>query len=212
MRRLFSIGSFLLILSLSDARAGQVTIGEAKLAFTPPAGYCELDHTQARDADFVRTVASALGSETRVLAAFAACDQLVIWRKGLLTYLRDYGFLTVARADETRTISDGRPTLVRALAAALRGATPALSQPGEPGRVDDLGVLDADDRAVYLGMVTEVETPDGRLRDALEVSAMTLIRGKLLSYVLYGEFAGRASIDAMLGRQRADLDRLIAAN
>jgi hypothetical protein len=41
---------------------------------------------------------------------------------------------------------------------------------------------------------------------------MTLIRGKLVSYVLYGEFEGRASVEAMLGRQRADLDRLIAAN
>jgi hypothetical protein len=83
---------------------------------------------------------------------------------------------------------------------------------GDGPGVDHLGVLDDDDRGVYYGLVTAVETPEGNPRDALEVSAMTLIRGKLLSYVLYGEFAGRPSIDAMLGRQRADLDRLIAAN
>lgn len=210
MRCLAAIGSFLLAFALSQAEAREIAVGDANLAFTPPVGYCELDHKQGRDAHFVGAVAEALGSETRVLAAFAACEQLAVWRKGLLTYLRDYGFLTVARADEARTITDGRPKIMRALAGAFRAAAPA-ALPHEPG-IDRLGMLDADDRAVYLGLVTEVETPDGRLRDALEVSAMTLIRGKLLSYVLYGEFAGRTSIDAMLGRQRADLDRLIAAN
>lgn len=209
--RLAAVGSLLLFLVFSQAYAGQIAVGEARVAFAPPAGHCELDRKEARDALFVDAVEQAMGPETRVLAAFAACDQLAVWRQGLLTYLRDYGFLTVARADERRTIADSRPAIVRALANALRGSQPTAAASDEP-RIDHLGVLHADDRAVYYGLVAEVETPDGRMRDALEVSAMTLIRGKLLSYVLYGEFAGRASIDAMLGRQRADLDRLIAAN
>jgi hypothetical protein len=207
--RLAAFGSLFLLFFLSTAQAGQIVVGEARVAFTPPAGYCELDRKESRDALFVDAIADAMGQETRILAAFAACEQLAVWRKGLLTYLRDYGFLTVARADEARTVTDGRPAILRALATALRAASPEVSD--QPG-IDHLGVLHADDRAVYLGLVTEVETPEGRLRGALEVSAMTLIRGKLVSYVLYGEFAGRASIDAMLGRQRADLDRLIAAN
>ncbi|HEX2116355.1 MAG TPA: hypothetical protein VHM01_18275 [Alphaproteobacteria bacterium] len=211
MRRFAVFGSLLLLLSAGDAWAGQIAIGEARVAFTPPTGHCELDRKEARDAGFVDAVADAMG-DVRILAAFAACDQLAIWRKGLLTYLRDYGFLTVARADEGRTITDGRPAIMRALATALRAAAPAASHADDGGRIDHLGVLDADERAVYYGLVAEVETPDGRLRDALEVSATTLIRGKLVSYVLYGEFAGRGSIDAMLRRQRADLDRLIAAN
>jgi hypothetical protein len=212
LRHLAAFGSLFLLLFLSDAHAGQIAVGDARVAFAPPAGYCELDRGEGRDAAFIDGVAQAMGSDVRVLAAFAACEQVAVWRKGLLTYLRDYGFLTVARADEARTVSDGRPAIVQALAKALRAAEPAGAQPGDPGRVDHLGVLHADDSAVYYGLVAEVETPDGRLRDALEVSAMTLIRGKLVSYVLYGEFAGRASVDAMLGRQRADLDRLIAAN
>jgi hypothetical protein len=211
LRRLTAFGSLFLLLSIVEARAGQIAVGDARVAFAPPAGHCELDRKQNRDGLFVEGVEHAMGPDVRVLAAFAACDQLAVWRKGLLTYLRDYGFLTVARADEARTLKDGRPTIVRALAKALRDVEPG-DQPGETGRIDHLGILDADDRAVYYGQVTEVETPDGRLRDALEVSAMTLIRGKLVSYVLYGEFAGRPSVDAMLGRQRADLDRLIAAN
>jgi hypothetical protein len=208
--RLAAVGALLLSLSFSAAQAGQIAVGEARVAFAPPAGYCELDSKESRDTLFVDAVAGAMGPETRILAAFAACDQLAVWRKGLLTYLRDYGFLTVARADEARTITDGRPTIVRALAKAMR-AVSADTTGDSPG-IDHLGVLHEDDRGVYYGLVTAVETPEGSLRDALEVNAMTLIRGKLVSYVLYGEFAGRASIDAMLGRQRADLDRLIAAN
>ena len=192
------------------AQAGQIAVGEAHVAFAPPAGYCELDRKEARDALFVRNIAEAMGQEVRILSAFASCDQLAVWRRGLLTYLRDYGFLTVARSDETRTITAGRPPIVRALAKAMRAV--AAEATGDGPGVDHLGVLGDDDRGVYYGLVTAVETPEGNPRDALEVSAMTLIRGKLLSYVLYGEFAGRPSIDAMLGRQRADLDRLIAAN
>jgi hypothetical protein len=208
--RLAAVGALLLFLSFSAAQAGQIAVGEARVAFAPPAGYCELDSKEGRDTLFVDGVADAMGPETRILAAFAACDQLAVWRRGLLTYLRDYGFLTVARADEGRTITDGRPTIVRALAKAMRAASAETVGDG-PG-IDHLGVLHEDDRGVYYGLVAQVETPEGQVRDALEVNAMTLIRGKLVSYVLYGEFAGRASIDAMLGRQRADLDRLIAAN
>lgn len=211
LRRFAAFGSLLLLLvSLSNAQAGQIPVGDANVAFAPPPGYCELDSSEGRDALFVDGVKQAMGSEVRILSAFAACEQLKPWRKGLLTYLRDYGFLTVARADERRTITDGRATIVRALAKAMR-ATNAETSSDEPG-IDHLGVLHADDRGVYYGLVMEVETPEGNPRGALEVSAMTLIRGKLVSYVLYGEFAGRASVDAMLGRQRADLDRFIAAN
>jgi hypothetical protein len=210
LRRIAALGPLLLLLSLSQARAGQIAVGDASVAFNPPAGYCELDRREARDALFVDGVRQAMGPEVRVLAAFAKCEQLQVWRKGLLTYLRDYGFLTVARDDERRTITDGRPTIVRALAKAMRAANAETS--GDGSGIDHLGVLHEDDRGVYYGLVMEVETPEGNLRGALEVSGMTLIRGKLLSYVLYGEFAGRPSIEAMLGRQRADLDRLIAAN
>jgi hypothetical protein len=209
--RLAAVGALFLSLSFSAAQAGQIAVGEARVAFAPPAGYCELDSKQSRDTLFVDAVAGAMGPETRILAAFAACDQLAVWRKGLLTYLRDYGFLTVARADEARTIRDSRSDVMGALAQALRTVSPEPAA-ADQARIDHLGVLHQDDRGVYYGLVAQVETPEGEVRDALEVNAMTLIRGKLVSYVLYGEFAGRASIDAMLGRQRADLDRLIAAN
>jgi len=210
LRRIAAFGSLLLLLvSLSDAHAGQIAVGEAQVAFAPPPGYCELGR-EGRDALFVDGVKRAMGPEVRILSAFAACEQLKPWRKGLLTYLRDYGFLTVARDDERRTITDGRPTIVRALAKAMRAANAETS--GDGSGIDHLGVLHEDDRGVYYGLVMDVETPEGNPRGALEVSGMTLIRGKLLSCVLYGEFAGRACVEAMLGRQRADLDRLISAN
>ena len=202
-------------LSLADARASQIDVGGAKVAFVPPQGYCELDRKNAADAEYLDAMAGAMGSEVRILAAFADCDQLIVWRKGLLTFLRDYGFLTVARSDERRQLSEGRPVIMRALAHQLRKAdaeaTPDKSQ-RELGRTDHLGVLHSDDDAVYYGLVTEVATPEGRVRKSVELGAMTLIKGKLVSYLLYGEFAGRKSVDALLGRQRTNMDRLIAAN
>jgi hypothetical protein len=203
-------------LSLADARASQIDVGGAKVAFAPPKGYCELDRKNAQDAAYMDAMAGAMGSEVRILATFAACDQLAVWRKGLLTFFRDYGFLTVARSDERRQLSEGRPAIMRALARQLRKAdaeaAPDEPQPREFGRTDHLGVLHSDDDAVYYGLVTEVATPEGRVREAVELGAMTLIKGRLVSYLLYGEFAGRPSVDALLGQQRTNMDRLIAAN
>lgn len=203
-------------LSLGDARAGQIDIGGARVAFSPPKGHCELDRKDAQDAEFIDAMASAMGPDVRILATFADCNQLPVWRKGLLTYLRDYGFLTVARSDERRIVNDGRAAIVRALATAMRKAdAEAQAEPPQPGaleHIDHLGVLHSDDKAVYYGQVAEVVTPEGRMRESVELGAMTLIKGKLVSYLLYGEFKGRPSVDAMLGRQRTNMDRLIAAN
>lgn len=79
------------------------------------------------------------------------------------------------------------------------------------GRLERLGVFHAA-AAVYYGMVAEVVPGDGRARDAVEVGAMILIKGKLVSYLLYGAFQGKASVDRMLALQRSNMDRLIAGN
>jgi hypothetical protein len=216
LRRIAIFGSLLLLFSLSRAEAGQIAVGDARVAFAPPAGHCELDRSQPQDAEFIDSMATAMGSGVRILSTFARCDQLAVWRKGLLTYLRDYGFLTVARSDERRSVADARPAVMHALAREMRRADaesqnePAL--PGELDRTDHLGVLHADDKAVYYGQINDVETPEGLQRGSLELGAMTLIKGKLVSYLLFGEFAGRPSVDALLGQQRTNMDRLIAAN
>lgn len=214
--RLAAFGSLLLLVAISSAQAGQIPVGETRVAFNPPAGHCELDRDQNRDAAFIDAMAGAMGPGVRILSTFARCDQLQVWRKGLLTYLRDYGFLTVARADERRSLTDGRATVMQALARQMRAADAAAqdegSLPDDPERADHLGVLHADDNAVYYGQVAEVETPEGRVRGAIELGALTLIKGKLVSYVLFGEFQGRPSVDRLLGQQRTNMDRLIAAN
>jgi hypothetical protein len=122
-------------------------------------------------------------------------------------------------------MTEPRAAVVRSLARQLRAVPPDLDLEAEEvnrrgaesgdvrlGRLDRLGVLHADDSAVYFGMVAEVISGDGRVRDAVEVGAMTLIKGKLVSYLLYGEFRGKASVDQMLGLQRSNMDRLIAGN
>jgi hypothetical protein len=215
LRRLAAFGSLLLLVSTADVRAGQIAIGEARVAFAPPAGHCELDRSQPYDAEFIDSMASAMGSGVRILSTFARCDQLQVWRKGLLTYLRDYGFLTISRSDERRNLTDGRAAVMQALAREMRKADAAAQEeplPGESEGSDHLGVLHADDTAVYYGQIAEVETPEGRVRGAVELGALTLIKGKLVSYLLFGEFQGRPSVDKLLGQQRTNMDRLIAAN
>jgi hypothetical protein len=216
LRRFAALGSLLLLLAAAEAPAGQIAVGDARVAFNPPAGHCELDRSQPQDVEFIESMASAMGSGVRILSTFAQCEQLGVWRKGLLTYLRDYGFLTVARSDERHSVTDARAPVMRALARELRRADAESEddapRPGELGRVDHLGVLHADDKAVYYGQVVDVETPEGLPRGSVELGAMTLIKGKLVSYLLFGEFRGRPSVEALLGQQRTNMDRLIAAN
>ncbi len=217
--------SLVLLLPASGAIAARIDVGETQIAFTPPPGYCELDPKQALDARFVEIMGAAMGPEIRILAAFADCIQLSVWRKGLAFHIQDYGMLTTVRRDETHSMSEPRAAVVRSLAQQLRAAAPDIDleadaanrRSGENGevrlgRLERLGILHADDSAVYYGLVAEVVSGDGRVREAVEVGAMTLIKGKLVSYLLYGAFRGKTSVDRMLGLQRSNMDRLIAGN
>jgi hypothetical protein len=216
--------SLILLLPASGAQAARIDVGEAQITFTPPPGYCELDPRQALDARFVEIMGTAMGPEIRILVAFADCVQLSVWRKGLALHIQDYGMLTTVRQDERHSMREPRAAVVRSLTRQLRSIPPDLDLEAAAvnrrsdaadvslGRLERLGVLHADDKAVYYGLVAEVISGDGRARDAVEVGAMTLIKGKLVSYLLYGEFRGKASVDQMLGLQRSNMDRLIAGN
>ena len=225
MRHLLALCcSLLLLLQAAGADAARITVGDAQIAFTPPPGHCELDPKQPLDARFIEVMGNAMGPDIRILVAFADCVQLSVWRKGLALHIQDYGMLTTIRQDERHSLSEPRAAVVRSLAQQLRSVPPDLDLEAEAvnrrhdasdvrlGRMERLGVLHADDSAVYYGLVAEVISEDGRHRDAVEVGAMTLIKGKLLSYLLYGEFRGKTSVDQMLGLQRSNMDRLIAGN
>lgn len=212
-----------LIVSTETSKAAQVAVGDARIAFAPPQGYCELDRREPLDAGFMDAMGKAMGAGIHVLSAFADCTQLSIWRRGLLSHLDDYGFFTTTADAETRTFRAPRAAVIRAVTRQLSDldlhaeadAVRRRSAGATTARLGDtrpLGVLHTDADAVYYGMVAQVTTAEGRAREALQIGATTLIKGKLVSYLLYGEFRGPPSVETLLARQRTNMDRLIAAN
>lgn len=213
----------LVALITRPAGAATIALGDADITFSPPPGYCLFDRSEPLDAEFVDVMEQALGTDTRVLAAFAECTQLSVWRKGLVSYLQDYGFLTTQRTDEAHRMPEPRRAVVATLARALARAdieaeADRVRQRSEGvtaarlGQMERLGVLHADADAVYFGLVAAVATAEGRVHDALEIGAMTLIKGRIVSYLLYGAFAGAPSVEAMLAAQRQNMARLIGTN
>lgn len=219
--KLLAVVVLLLLRCVASAASATLDVGDARIVFVPPQGHCELDAREPLDARFIARMAEALGPELRILAAFADCTQLSVWRKGLTSRIRDYGFVTTLREDEGRSLAAPRAEVVKALAGEFArldaasvqadAARPAEAA-GSAAGIRPLGVLHADAQAVYYGLVGRVPTDEGRSLDSLEVGAMTLIKGKVVSYLLYGEFRGRTSVDAMLAVQRRNMGALIAAN
>lgn len=213
----------LLALFMRPTDAAAIALGDTEIAFSPPPGYCTFDPAEPLDAEFVDVMEQALGTDTRILAAFAECTQLSVWRKGLISSLQDYGFLTTQRTDEAHHMPEPRRAVVATLARALAQAdieaeANRVRERGEGltaarlGQTERLGVLHADGDAVYFGLVAAVATAEGRVHDALEIGAMTLLNGRIVSYLLYGAFAGAPSVEAMLAVQRQNMARLIGTN
>lgn len=213
------------------ARALTVPVGESAIAFDPGAGFCALDRT-AHDID--RTLLEAqeqLHRQNALLAMVLRCDRLVGLRDGTESTLGTYGIL-LAPYDEDGGLtptSGARPALLEELAAYL-GAEPdemaervaagvehvreALADVGTDLTLSEtrsLGLLDRDDNALYLGVLSSYAV-GGAPQTMASVSAITLAGGYMLTYSVYRPYEDEQSFVALLDLARPVMRDLVAAN
>ncbi len=79
--------------------------------------------------------------------------------------------------------------------------------------IKSLGVLEAADSAVFVGLFQRMLADDGVTeRTITSVIAMTLVKGKAINVDLYAAFEGSSTFENLLAEQKTIIVNLIAAN
>jgi hypothetical protein len=224
MRRVLLTSALLCLASVAAGGAMFKTmIGSEPVQLVLPAGMCQIERSNPTDAAYVEAIESGLAGTNKLLAAFAACDQLVDWRSSKKMFL-EYGYYQapVGMLDSLAT-----PDMVAEVCRELRsqgekmldGLKEDLTQRTERAlkglqvnELRSLGVVGEDDKACYSAALRnlQAESPQQKLQDM--VFAVTVLKGKLLFLYVYALHADDRTIPALLDRVRTTVTALTEAN
>jgi hypothetical protein len=216
---------------VGSAAAKEARIGSTTLTLPSPGGYCEMTDKDPSDARAMKAIGDALAATKNEMLSMAAdCSQLEAWRAAKVPALDDYIQFQVptdaSAADVPSNIS--RAAAVKELCANVRGeAGKALSDaaPDIKARMETavkgakfnepsfLGVLAEDASACYYGLLQKLRTEVGTEKTQLTVAALTVVKGKVVTYLLYTVHRdGADTVTAALGRHQRNVPALLAAN
>jgi hypothetical protein len=226
MFRLILAGLMLCLLNGATA-AKDVKVGSATLNLVPPTGYCELEERQASDKRMLDAVRGMISGTNRLLAMSAACQQLTDWRSGKRPLLDDFAqYQTLEQMAETevpapydRAIADLCSELRAQGDQLLSGMMPDIKSRAEKvmanvkvNEMRFMGVLAEDPNACYAGILQKFRTEAGTDKTQVGVFVTTIIRGKVVYYYLFSQYANSDTIVDLLAKHRANLFRLRSAN
>lgn len=195
------------------------------LTLPAPEGFCALDPQQPADARMIDALNGMLaGAQISLLGMSAHCGQLEAWRTGkqLLEDFAQYQTPTFASKSNS-----SRSEWVKARCAKRRaegektlpGMTEDVNARAETARVQArinemtaLGVLWEDAGACYTGMVQKILSEAGGEKTQLSVSAGTIVKGRVVNYILYTDDRDADSLSAALARHKRNIAALLAAN
>lgn len=217
------LGTLLLIPWLQVARAQDQVFAGRSIAIAPPQGYCALDPTQPQDAALLAQQ-QKLQQQSKLALMFLDCGDLNALRDGGSAAPQRYGTaLVLEQQGEVHAIANAsRTDFVHAVARPL--ATTNLDdirrQLGRPeqaaaeGGIRVLGVIKADERAVYLAVAIDSVSVDGKptLAGIVGVTAITLVNRIPLSLNLYQVKGDVDAVAALLSDQQHYVEALLAAN
>lgn len=214
------------LLALSPAASGPTLAASYQVAgraldIEAPPSYCLLDPGIPAEAELLGNVEDANAGRNRVLVVFVNCEELASWRRGEVASLQRYGnvltpieqtvYPDMARGmflDELSIAMGGTPPVgMEAGEMRLRAAAPAL----QVGQSESLGVLEADEFALYAGIARKLEF-EGRAMVMLGIYSMTLVNAVPLSVNLFQPVDNGKAIENLIADQRRFLERLLERN
>jgi hypothetical protein len=223
LRVIFAAIAGLAIVSSGIARDAQV--GSATLILPPPEGFCEMTEEDPSDARMLHAIAGMLaGVQIEPLVMSADCSQLEAWRVGLRPLLDDFAQYqtpiptknsSFPRAESIK----GFCTTIRAQGNSLAGMTDDLNsrlekviQNARFNEMSFLGVLAEDADACYFGLLQKVRTEVGTEKSQMAVTAVTVLKGKVVNYVVYTAYQNADTVTAALARHQRNVAAMLAAN
>ena len=217
---------FGLLLALSLAASNTVLAAPYEVAgraldIEAPQSYCIVDPGVPSEADLFGSMEDANAGRNRVLVVFVDCDELESWRRGETAFLQRYGTV-LTPIEQTVYPGMARGMFLEELRAAMGGTPPVGSVAGqgrlleaapalEVGQSESLGILEADDLALYAGIARKLEF-EGRAMVMLGVFSMTLVNAVPLSINLYEPVEDEGSVGRLIAQHRRFLERLFERN
>jgi hypothetical protein len=185
-----------------------VQVDGVRVGVPVPAGYCVMDRNHPSDRRVIGYFERVNKGKNRILVTIADCRQLRDWRGGRRKLLGHYAYLTVATQLEGRTISMPPARFARVMERSFRRRGMEIVKRGNTVwrkriektlptvRVNEnrfLGVLRTDGHAAYIGLIQRVRTEYGTEKVVLGMTSTGLVRGKVLSFSFYSDYAAAGS-------------------
>jgi hypothetical protein len=214
------------LLALSPAASGPAIAAGYQVAgraldIEAPPSYCLLDPGIPAEAELFGFMEDTNAGRNRVLVVFVDCDELESWRRGEVTALQHYGNV-LTPVEQTVYPDMARNMFLDELSIAMGGAAPLGAEAGEMrlleaaptleiGQSESLGILEADDLALYAGIARKLEF-EGRARVVLGIYSMTLVNAVPLSVNLFQPLEDDKNIERLIAHQRRFLKQLLERN
>lgn len=201
-----------------------ISVNGTKIVFPVPAGHCALTKQHDADKKAISIIERVNENRNIVLMIFAECRQLTAFRsqKGDLSNYGSYFSprsarkpVKMPRARFAKVIGKQfekqKATIEKAQEEAKRRVK-AAGTGREIQKNENLGLIDRDDDAAYTGMLQTWQVEGSATTRVAAVTALTLVRERIISINLNAPHAGKNTIKAMLDDQRTMVKRLIATN
>jgi hypothetical protein len=201
-------------------------VGGVTLELPPPSGYCEADASSAVDRPLFDYMNAAARPGTRLLTISAECGQLIEWRTGRRPALDNYAQHHTITLWENTPLPAPPAALIDQTCTALRsqgGQVMSQMGPDIKDRIERalkdvkvnefkfMGVLGQDPNACYASLVARMRMESGEEIEQASVFATTIVRGKVIYYILYARFVNADTLTGMLAQLRGYVAELEAA-
>jgi hypothetical protein len=213
------------VVTAFPAVAKDVKIGTTFITLPAPSGQCELDEGKPDEGRLIKGMQDLNAGRNQILASFADCKELANFRSGKETSLNSYAHYMAPIVGAANDAPVGLITQVCAkqrlngdqrLAAVMRDYRSRIEDIFE-GKINEtrfVGVVAEDQTPAvcYTAILSNVTTAAGTQKAQLGITAITVVRGKIIFYHLYAPFVGGDTFATMVAKHKSNVGGLFAAN
>lgn len=214
------LAAFFALSTTAGAASFEVN-GQTIVVPTPP-GFCELGGHPVDEAMLAQS-RKIMASTNRVLTMFADCRQLDEVRSGQREQFEAYGqvFVAAPRGVVLSIKEPRRDFIEKMIQGTKDGAfrksmqeaeTSVKSRHPKAGIQENLGVLDSDGSAAYVGVVANGPASGTSTRRLLGVTGITVVKQAAIAVNLYRSTASGTTVAGQLAEQKRNMSALVSAN
>jgi hypothetical protein len=223
-----------LVQATPQSSAGEsYIVGSQTFTFDPGQGYCPFDaNASGIDRALLDWQSKSLKGTNILLGFFTTCEELTALRTAQIKYISKWrSLLAVLRngkLERAHGVSRGLfiDVMTKSMARGVDLDTESLSERMTKALPDDvakkigkvglsetrqLGVIHRDESALYFAYLLDLSVRDYN-KTVAGVTAMTLMKGYMVTFNNYGEFVDRSSIERLLKEAQAVAQDMVARN